>query len=93
MRVVNIGGPIALGVIGAILYFAMNDVIPGLDSKMVGLIHMGAAANWLVLGMITNRPRSVVTTERTNVQDTGGTVPRQGGGAQSVEREVRHDEV
>ncbi len=93
MRVVNIGGPIALGVAGAILYFAMSDVIPGLDTQMVGLILLGAAVIWLVLGLIANRPRSVVTTERTNVQDTGGTAPRQGGGAQSYEREVRQDEV
>lgn len=95
MRVVNLGGPIALGVVGAILYFAMSDMIPGLDSKMVGLILMGAAAVWLVLGLIANRPRSTVTTERTNVQDTGGAAPRGGaaGGGQSYEREIRHDEV
>lgn len=92
MRVVNVGGPIALGVVGAILYFAMSDMIPGVDTKMVGLILLGAAALWLVIGLIANRPRSMVTTERTNVQDSGGAAPGRGG-AQSYEREIRQDEV
>ena len=91
MRVVNVGGPIALGVVGAILYFAMSDMIQGVDTKMVGLILLAAAAIWLVVGLIANRPRSTVTTERANVQDTGGAAP--GGGAQSYEREIRRDEV
>lgn len=85
MRIVNIGGPVALGVIGAILYFAMSDMIPGVDSKMVGLILLVAAAVWLVIGLVANRPRSAVTSERTNVHGSQG--------AETVEREVRHDEV
>ena len=93
MRVVNVGGPIALGVIGAILYFAMSDMLQGVDTKMIGLILMAAALLWLVVGLFANRPRSSVTTERTNVQGTGGAVPGHGPGGQSVEREVRHDEV
>ena len=93
MRVVNVGGPIALGVIGAILYFAMSDMLQGVDTKMIGLILMAAAALWLVIGLFANRPRSSVTTERTNVQGTGGVAPGYGPGGQSVEREVRHDEV
>lgn len=92
MRVVNVGGPIALGVVGAILYFAMSDMVKGVDTKMVGLILLAAAVIWLVIGLIANRPRSVVTTERTNVQGTGGVAPG-AGGAQSYEREVRQDEV
>ncbi|MBB1501656.1 hypothetical protein H5397_09475 [Propioniciclava sp. MC1683] len=87
MRYVNIGGPVALGVIGAILYFAMSEMLEGVDTKMIGLILMAAAAIWLVFGLIANRPRSSVTTERTDVHGTGAR------GNQSVEREVRHDEV
>ncbi|TBT85382.1 hypothetical protein ET989_06440 [Propioniciclava sinopodophylli] len=93
MRVVNVGGPIALGVIGAILYFAMSDMLQGVDTKMIGLILMAAALLWLVVGLFANRPRSSVTTERTNVQGTGGVAPGHGPGGQSVEREVRHDEL
>lgn len=85
MRVVNIGGPVALGVVGAILYLAMSDLIKGVDTKMIGLILLVAAAIWLVVGLIANRPRSAVTTERTNVQGAQG--------AETVEREVRHDEM
>ena len=44
MRYVNIGGPVALGVIGAILYFAMSEMLEGVDTKMIGLILMAAAA-------------------------------------------------
>lgn len=88
MRVVNVGGPIALGVVGAILYFAMSDMIQGVDTKMIGLILLAAAAIWLVIGLIANRPRSIVTSEHTNVQGTGDA-----GGARSVQREVRQDEV
>ena len=79
MRYVNIGGPVALGVIGAILYFAMSEMLEGVDTKMIGLILMAAAAIWLILGLVMARPRSSVTTERTNPAGT--------------EREVRHDEV
>lgn len=93
MRVVNVGGPIALGVIGAILYFAMSDMLSGVDTKMIGLILMAAAVVWLLVGLVANRPRSVVTTERTNVQGTGGYADGPGPAGQSVEREVRHDEV
>lgn len=85
MRYFNIGGPIAVAVLGAILYFALSDGIPGVDLRMIGLILMVAAAIWLVLGFIGTRPRSHVTSERTTTQGPGG--------AQNVEREVRQDEV
>ncbi|MDO5534263.1 MAG: DUF6458 family protein [Propionibacteriaceae bacterium] len=88
MRVVNIGGPITLGVIGAILYFALTNVIEGVDTQMIGLILMVAAVLWLVLGLVANRPRTAVTSERTHVEGTGGAA-----GGKSVEREVRRDEV
>lgn len=89
MRVVNIGGPVFLGVVGAILYFAMDDMIPGVDTNVVGLILMAAAVIWLIVGLIVNRPRATVTTERTDVQGTGGAAPD----AQSYERRTRQDEV
>ncbi|WP_232547981.1 DUF6458 family protein [Propioniciclava soli] len=92
MRVANIGGPITLAVIGAILYFALSDMIEGVDTAMIGLILMVAAAIWLVVGLLVNRPRTRVTSERTDVQGTGGVA---GGPVnnQVVEREVRQDEV
>lgn len=90
MRAVNIGGPIALGVIGAILYFAMSEMIQGVDTRMIGLILMVAAAIWLVLGLFVARPRTRVTTERTDVHGVGGA-----GGPQDrvAEREVRQDDI
>ncbi|MDN5569699.1 MAG: hypothetical protein L0G22_00300 [Propionibacteriaceae bacterium] len=93
MRAVNIGGPIALGVIGAILYFAMSEMIQGVDTRMIGLILLVAAVIWLVLGLFLGRPRSHVTTERTNVQGTAGEVRGGQPGSRVTEREVRQDEV
>ena len=90
MRYMNIGGPIALGVLGAIMAFAMQDMIPGFDTRTVGFILLGAALLWLVFGFIAARPRTRITSERTNVVDDGRGVR---GGGQSYEREVRQDEV
>lgn len=86
MRSVRIGSPIVVAVIGAILYFAVPGSIAGIDIKMIGLILMGAAAVWLVLELLLNRPRDRVTSERTTVQDADGT-------NRDVQREVRQEDI
>lgn len=100
MRAFNIGGPIALGVVGAILYLALPNVVPGVDTKMIGIILFIAAVIWLILGLVLTRPRTHVVTERTAeearpagyVADT--TARREAvRGDRVVEREVRQDEV
>ena len=99
MRIVNIGGPIALGVFGAILYFAVGNFFRGVDTKTIGLILLAAAVIWLVLGLVVNRPRARVTTESTDVVGTSGTAaptvasPAQPVQNQQVVREVRQEEV
>ncbi|WP_300084111.1 hypothetical protein [Propioniciclava sp.] len=90
MRYMNIGGPIALGVLGAIMAFAMQDIIPGFDTRTVGFILLVAAGLWLVFGFVAARPRTRITSERTNVVDDGRGGPGRG---QSYEREVRQEEV
>lgn len=64
-RQVSIGGPIALVVFGAIMYFALNAAIPGFEMKTIGMILMAAGAVWLVVGLILGtRSRGTVTRER-----------------------------
>ena len=95
MRAFNIGGPIALGVVGAILYLAVPNLLRGVDTKMIGIILFVAAVIWLVLGLVLTRPRARVVTDRTDIQGAPSrTVPGTAApGAQVVEREVREEEV
>ncbi|PWD52076.1 hypothetical protein C8046_16900 [Serinibacter arcticus] len=87
-RSARIGGPIAVAIIGAILYFAVSDMVEGVDLTMIGLILMIAGAVWLVIELIVNRRRSAVTSERQVVRD-----PSAPGGTVRSEREVRRDEL
>ena len=95
MRAFNIGGPIALGVVVAILYLAVPNLLRGVDTKMIGIILFVAAVIWLVLGLVLTRPRTRVVTDRTDVQGApvrtvpGPAAPRE----QVVEREIREEEV
>ncbi|MGO1537574.1 MAG: DUF6458 family protein [Yaniella sp.] len=60
------GGAVALVVIGAILYFAVNVEVQAVDISLVGLILMIAGAVWLVINLIadaTSRRRRVVPVE------------------------------
>lgn len=60
------GGSVALIVIGAILYFAVNIELQPIDISLVGLILMIAGAIWLVVNLIvdaTTRRRRVVPVE------------------------------
>lgn len=52
MRFLNIGGPVALAVVGAILFFAVNVDFSGIEVSTIGLILMVAAAVWFVVGLV-----------------------------------------
>lgn len=54
----GLGFGILLIVIGAILYFAVNVTVSGVDLQIVGVILMGAGALALILGLIVNAQRS-----------------------------------
>lgn len=70
MRYVSLGGPIFLGVVGAILAFAVSDQMLGpIDLSVVGVILLVAAAIWLILSVTVNRPQRRVRTVR---RDTPG---------------------
>lgn len=61
------GGSVALMVIGAILYFAVNVEVRAVDINLIGLILMIAGAIWLVVNLIVDatirRRRRVVPVE------------------------------
>ena len=48
----RIAGSIILGVVGAILYFAVEVDVAGVDIAMIGVILMIAAAIWFVIELI-----------------------------------------
>lgn len=52
MRFLNIGGPVALAVVGAVLFFAVNVDFSGVEVSTIGLILMVAAAVWFVVGLV-----------------------------------------
>ncbi|MFH5821095.1 DUF6458 family protein [Georgenia sp. AZ-5] len=54
----GIGGGIFLIVVGAILAFAVSDIISGVDLTMVGYICMAAGVIALVLALVMNRQRT-----------------------------------
>lgn len=84
-NIANIGGPIFLAVLGAILYFALTDTyVAGISLTTVGIILIAAGAIWLVLGLILGRPRETVTQERVDRIDSAGAHDG------VTEREVRH---
>ncbi len=64
----TIGGSIVLIVIGAILYFAVEFDIAGLDINVIGVILMAAGILGLILGLVMNM-RAGRTVERTTVED------------------------
>ncbi len=82
----RIAGSIILGVIGAILYFAITTEVQGVELSMVGIILMVAAAIWflveLIRGFTGDRTRSTST-----VRDADGSVKHQ------EETEVRETRV
>ena len=68
------GGPIGLGVLGAILLFAVGtDELGAVSLSTVGLILIIAAVVWLVLGMLSSATgRKTEATE--TVQHSDGSV-------------------
>ncbi len=76
MTYVNIGGPVALGILGAILAFAVGDVLDGIDLQMVGYILLVGAVIWLLLGVVLNRRRTVRTPRSSTYTDQGQYIDR-----------------
>lgn len=62
----TIGASILLGVIGAILYFAVSDGVDGVNIGLIGVILMIAGAVGLVIGLVLemNGRRGTVVSER-----------------------------
>jgi hypothetical protein len=79
----NIGGAIAVIVIGAILAFAVEDRLPAVDTVALGIIIMAGGAVWLVLSLVLRAGRDqteVLTTtevvERKPTEDGGDVIVR-----------------
>ncbi|GAA4428768.1 hypothetical protein GCM10023169_30260 [Georgenia halophila] len=66
----GIGAGIFLIVVGAILAFAVSDVIEGVDLTMVGYICMGAGVLALIIALIVHSQRTHTShTERVERHD------------------------
>lgn len=67
----GIGTGVVLLVLGAILYFAIDVDLPGVEDNTLGIILMVAGALALLLGLIMNAQRSrsthVVEERRTDI--------------------------
>lgn len=75
----RIGSSIVLIAIGAILAFAVADVIDFVDLRLVGYILMGVGVLGLILSLVMNAPRSQKrVSESRSVQDpnTGEQITR-----------------
>ncbi|MGO1837788.1 DUF6458 family protein, partial [Agrococcus casei] len=71
--IMSMGLGIALFVIGAILVWALNIDVQGVDINMIGYILMGAGVIIFLIGLVMLfRRRSVTTTQRTAVDDVTG---------------------
>jgi hypothetical protein len=69
----SIGAGIALFVIGAILAFAVNVDVPGINLDMIGYILMGAGALVFLIGIILMaRRKQTDTVTRTAVDPAAG---------------------
>ncbi|MES2092993.1 MAG: DUF6458 family protein [Actinomycetota bacterium] len=68
----GIGTGIFLFVAGAILSFAINVTVPGVDLRLIGYLVMGAGVVVFLISIImVSRKRSTVSTTRTAVDPTG----------------------
>lgn len=75
----SIGGGIFLGVVGAILAFAVSDqYVAGISLQMIGYICLAAAALMIVLGLVLGgrrtAPRNVHRTESIQTEGRAPTV-------------------
>lgn len=68
MRGIALGGPVFLVVVGAILYFAVNYQVSGIEISTIGLILMVAGGIWLVISLLTGMMgrRTRTTEQRTD---------------------------
>ena len=75
----RIGSSIVLIALGAILAFAVADVVDFIDLTLVGYILMGVGVLGLIISLVMNAPRSQRrVSESRSIQDpnTGETVTR-----------------
>ena len=69
----SIGGGIALIVIGAVLAFALDFQVAGIDIQLIGYILIAAGVVVTILGIaLAFRKRSVVSTSRTGIDPASG---------------------
>jgi Domain of unknown function (DUF6458) len=79
----SLGAGIFLLAVGAILAFAVNVEVPGIDLTVVGYILMIAGALGVILGIVLfSRKRRSMSTSRTMVDPVTG---------ETVRRDVRDD--
>ena len=57
-QAMGIGGGIFLIVVGAILAFAVSDVLEGVDLTMIGYICMAAGVLTLIIALVVNAQRT-----------------------------------
>ncbi|KIU04046.1 MULTISPECIES: DUF6458 family protein [Frigoribacterium] len=69
----SIGGGIALIVIGAVLAFALDFQVAGIDIKLIGYILIAAGVVVTIIGIaFASRRRSTVSTTRSAVDPATG---------------------
>ncbi|PPF36734.1 MULTISPECIES: DUF6458 family protein [unclassified Rathayibacter] len=69
----SIGAGIFLLVVGAVLAFAVDVQVSGIDLRLVGYILMAAGAVGLILGLVLlTRRRQAVSTTRSAVDPASG---------------------
>ncbi|MHC2185710.1 DUF6458 family protein [Rathayibacter agropyri] len=69
----SIGAGIFLLIVGAVLAFAVDAQVSGIDLKLVGYILMAAGAVGLILGLVLlTRRRQAVSTTRSAVDPASG---------------------
>jgi hypothetical protein len=64
---VDIGPPIGLMAVGLILWLAVTATIAGISIQTIGLILFVIGVVWLVIELVTNRPRRTVAPPRERV--------------------------
>ncbi|MDO8308674.1 MAG: DUF6458 family protein [Actinomycetota bacterium] len=90
----GIGFSIFLLAVGAILAFAVNATVAGLDISIVGWILMAAGVIGLILTMVVLAPRRRRTVTETTVTPVAATAPvATTTSVTGVERQVNEDVV
>lgn len=92
MRYINLGGPVAVAALGAILFFAVEYDISGFQISTVGLILMVAAAIWFLAGVIigasATKSETVVSKQTTGAATDGAAVEGGVAGNQEIRTET-----